>query len=73
MCRLRNIAMGDYQESVTIGQITGGQTDRQTPDKVIPTCMCRYMLRKRHKNCNKICLLNTNAIGGKKIQHNLDP
>ena len=39
MCRLRNIAMSDYQESVTTGQ-TEGQTDRQTPDKVIP--MCRY-------------------------------
>ena len=35
MCRLRNIAMRDYQESVTTGQ-----TDRQTSDKVIP--MCRY-------------------------------
>ena len=29
MCRLRNIAMRDYQESVTTGQ-TQGQTDRQT-------------------------------------------
>ena len=29
MCRLRNIAMHDYQESVTTGQ-TDGQTDRQT-------------------------------------------
>ena len=35
MCRLRNIAIHDYQESVTTGQ-----THRQTPDKVIP--MCRY-------------------------------
>ena len=35
MFRLRNIAMRDYKESVTTGQ-----TDRQTPDKVIP--MCRY-------------------------------
>ena len=35
MCRLRNIAMCDYQESVTTGQM-----DRQTPYKVIP--MCRY-------------------------------
>ena len=34
-CRLRNIAMRDYQESVTTGQ-----THRQTADKVIP--MCRY-------------------------------
>ena len=39
MCRLRNIAMLDYQESVTIGQ-TDTRTHRQTPDKVIP--MCRY-------------------------------
>ena len=29
MCRLRNIAMHDYQESVTTGQ-TDGRTDRQT-------------------------------------------
>ena len=39
MCRLRNIAMRDYQESVTIRQ-TDTHTHRQTPDKVIP--MCRY-------------------------------
>ena len=35
MCRLRNIAMRNYQESVTTGQ-----TDAQTLVKVIP--MCRY-------------------------------
>ena len=34
---LRNIAKCDYQESVTTG-LTHGQTDRQTPDKVIPMC-----------------------------------
>ena len=39
MCRLRNTAMRDYQESVTLGQ-TDGWTGRQMPDKVIP--MCRY-------------------------------
>ena len=39
MCRLRNIAMRDYQESVTTGQ-TDRWTDRQTLDKVIP--MCHY-------------------------------
>ena len=33
MCRLRNIANRDYQESVTTGQ-----TERQTPNKVIPMC-----------------------------------
>ena len=42
MCRLRNIAMCDYQESMTTGQTHGQtdtQTDRQTPDKVIPMCL----------------------------------
>ena len=41
MCRLRNIAMRDYQESVTTRQThrqTNGWTDRQTPDTVIPMC-----------------------------------
>ena len=38
MCRLRNIAMRDYQESVTTGQ---------TPDKVIP--MCHYALQTTQK------------------------
>ena len=41
MCRLRNIAMRDYQESVTTGQ-TDGQTDRQTDagqsDPYVPLC-----------------------------------
>ena len=41
MCRLQNIAMRDYQESVTTGQ-TDTRTDVQkdTQDKVIP--MCNY-------------------------------
>ena len=54
MCRLQNIAMRDYQESVTTGQThthTDRRTDRQTPDKVIP--MCRYV-RRRHKNSGSI-------------------
>ena len=46
MCRLRNIAMRDYQESVTTGQ-TDGQSDRQTPEKVIP--MCRYAWQATQK------------------------
>ena len=56
MFRLRNIAMRDYQESVTTGQTHGqtdGQTDGQTPDKVIP--MCRYAsqaTQKEGKNAN---------------------
>ena len=45
MCHLRNIAMRDYQESVTTGQ-TDGQTDRQTDgqtdagqsDPYVPLC-----------------------------------
>ena len=37
MRRLRNIAMCDYQESVTNGQ-TDGRTDSYTPDKVIRMC-----------------------------------
>ena len=46
MCRLRNIAMRDYQESVTIGQ-TDARTHRQTPEKVIP--MCRYASQETQK------------------------
>ena len=46
MCRLRNIAMRDCQESVTIGQ-TDTRTHRQTPDKVIP--MCRYASQATQK------------------------
>ena len=42
MCRLRNIAMCDYQESVTTRQ-----THRQTLDKVIP--MCRYASQTTQK------------------------
>ena len=55
MCRLRNIAMRDYQKSVTTGQTVGRQTDgrtdrrtdRQTPDKVIP--LCRYASQATQK------------------------
>ena len=42
MCRLRNIAKCDYQESVTTRQ-----TDGQTPDKVIP--MWRYASQATQK------------------------
>ena len=31
MCRLRNIAMRDYQESVTTGQTDAGQSDPDVP------------------------------------------
>ena len=39
MCRLRNIAMRDYQESVTTGQTdkqTDGQTDARQSDPYVP-------------------------------------
>ena len=43
MCRLRNIAMRDYQESVTTGQThTHRQTDRQMDgqsDPYVPLCL----------------------------------
>ena len=37
MCRLRNIAMRDYQKSVTTGQ-TDGQTDSGQSDPYVPLC-----------------------------------
>ena len=46
MCHLWNKAMRDYQESVTTRQMDG-RTDRQMPDKVIPTC--NYALQAPQK------------------------
>ena len=46
MCCLLNIAMPDYQESVTTTQ-KHRQMDRQTPDKVTP--MCRYASQATQK------------------------
>ena len=72
MCRLRNIARRDYQESLSTGQThththththTDRQTDRQTLDKVIP--MCRFALQatqkwwQHSKECMR-CLQNIN-------------
>ena len=37
MCRLRNIAMRDYQESLTTGQ-TDEQTDAGQSDPYVPLC-----------------------------------
>ena len=59
MCRLQNIAMRDYQESVTTGQ-THRRTDRRMPDKVIP--MCRYASQATQK---------VKLLGAEVIQHNL--
>ena len=54
MCCLGNIAVRDYQESVTIGladrhtdRWMDGRTDGQTPDKVIP--MCRFASQATQK------------------------
>ena len=59
MCRLRNIAMRDYQESVTIGQ-TDTHTHRQTPDKVIP--MCRYALQATQQSDIHVCITEHFAV-----------
>ena len=59
MCRLQNIAMRDYQESVTIGQ-THIQTDAGQSDPYVPLCfasgdknkvipMCRYASQATQK------------------------
>ena len=40
MCRLRNIAMRDYQESVTTGQ-THGQTDAGQIHPCVPLAYAR--------------------------------
>ena len=45
MCHLQNIAMYDYQESVTTGQ-TDGRTDRHRTK----WSLCAAMLRRWHKN-----------------------
>ena len=51
MCRLRNIAMCDYQESVTTEQ-----TVRWTDRCQTKLSLCAAMLHTRHKNenCNKM-------------------
>ena len=41
MCHLRNMAIRDYQESVTTGQTdrhTDGQTDARQSDSYVPLC-----------------------------------
>ena len=47
MCRLRNIAIRDYQESVTNGQ-RDKQTDRQTDRRRTKGSLCAAMLHRRH-------------------------
>ena len=50
MCRLRNIAMRDYQKS---DYRTDRRTHTQTPDKVIP--MCRYASQATQQYSHSIC------------------
>ena len=45
MCPLQNIAMRDYQESVTTEQT---DTHRQKPDKVIPMCLYASQATQKH-------------------------
>ena len=47
MCPLRNIAMRDFQESVTTGQ-THGQMDGQTDRRRTKWSLCAAMLCRRH-------------------------
>ena len=44
MCRLRNIAMRVYQESVATGK-----TDTYTDRRQTKSSLCAAMLRRRHK------------------------
>ena len=60
MCRLRNIAMHDYQESVITGQ-TDGQTKRQTDagqsDAYVPLCFAGDTIKYPHlHNVKALCL-----------------
>ena len=66
MCHRRNIAVHDYQKNVTTGQ-----TDRQTPNKVIP--MCSYALQAtqqymyvlhKHKVIEMHMVFQTGGVGG---------
>ena len=45
MCRLGNIAMRDYQESVTNGQ-TDGRTDAGQSDLFVPLCFAGDTTKK---------------------------
>ena len=52
MCRLRNIAMPDYQESVTTGQ-----THRRTPDPYVPLCFAGDTIKLDAKVETWLCCL----------------
>ena len=50
MCRLQNIAMRDYQKSVTTGQ-TDGQTDAGQSDPYVPLCFAGDTTSDRWNAC----------------------
>ena len=52
MCRLRDIAMRDYQESATTGQ-TDGQIDARKSDPYVPLCF---------EGDTKTCLSSSNVV-----------
>ena len=65
MCRLRNIAMRDYQEGVTTGQTHGqteGQTDAGQSDPYVPLCFagdtkCDYRMDRQPDKLFPLCCL----------------
>ena len=60
MCFLQNIAMCDYQESVTTGQMDG-RMDRQMLDKVIP--MCHYASQATQKLTEILINIQHKTVG----------
>ena len=62
MHRLRNIAMGDYQESVTTGKThthiqTDGQTDAGQSDPYVPLCFADDTMKYE-----KCCVIRGSVI-----------
>ena len=53
MCRMRNIAKRDYQESVTTGQ-THGQTDAGQSDPYVPLCFTGGTTKKLMIYCKQL-------------------
>ena len=68
MCRLQNIAMCDYQGSVTSGQTDAGQSDPSVPlsfagdKKLLLLCLFRHILRTFLDKNEKI--INHHIAGG---------
>ena len=57
MCRLRNIAIRDYEESVTTGQTHASRDRRRTK-----WSLCAAMLRRSHKNCSLFLLCMNQSL-----------